>query len=381
MTGTTTSKLLFYDISSNELQSSSDLLNYAGNLTVSKPLIISNDFAVIGNCSVYGQSLVSGNLTINRRISTAASQGIGIGYGAGVDSSNNSIAIGYMCGNDTQKAYCIAIGNEAGRFYQSNNCIAIGESAGNTGQNTFAISIGNFAGSNTQGSGGIAIGRRTGRYSQGADAIALGSLAGETNQHANSIIINATGGTLASSSSSALFVAPIRDSSVPLISGSTVSAYPLFYNFTTKEVLSRSTAGSFMLRTNTTSQTIANTVQTIVLFPTLSTRSIGVIDASFNYNAGTFTNQSTSTLLLSINAGWAYNGATGNNQHSALGRFGIRGTISTNSDYNSNSLSCSFSLLPNESFYCVALQNSGVDLGIGSVPSSYPTLITINLLN
>ena len=87
-----------------------------------------------------------------------------------------------------------------------------------------------------------------------------------------------------------------------------------------------------------------------------------------------------------MNAGWAYNGNNSGGrfwwlQHSVLGRFGVRNLNSYFTDYFSNSLSCSITLLPTESFYCVALQASGINLNIGSVPSSYPTFITINLLN
>jgi hypothetical protein len=59
--------------------------------------------------------------------------------------------------------------------------------------------------------------------------VAIGAYAGTTNQHANSIIINATGSSLASANASALYIAPVRQTTQSTIIGYDTSSNELTY--------------------------------------------------------------------------------------------------------------------------------------------------------
>ncbi len=77
----------------------------------------------------------------------------------------------------------------------------------------------------------VKVGVDAGLYSQGTNCVALGAYAGYTGQLANTIVINATGSALNTSTSNALFVAPIRTVS------STAGTLSLRYLTATNEVV------------------------------------------------------------------------------------------------------------------------------------------------
>ena len=171
-----------------------------------------------------------------------------------MSANNCSVAIGYLCAYSNQSYLSVAIGNECGKYSQQNVAIAIGESCGQTNQSVYAIGIGSFAGQLNQSTGEVAVSRNAGRYNQGAYAIAIGCEAGVNSQHANSIILNGSGDRLDSGSTNSFYVSPMRDISNTLIISSTINAYPLYYNYTTKEINTRSSQGAFLYRTNTAIQ-------------------------------------------------------------------------------------------------------------------------------
>ena len=161
--------------------------------------------------------------------------------GTNLKISTDPIAIGLGAGITSQGSRCIAIGCNAGNYSQVADGIAIGSGAGSTFQGQFSTAIGLNAGSYNQGLSSIAIGGGAGQTAQGDYAIAIGQQAGQTAQQANSIILNATGSSLNSTSSNALYIAPIRSASQSQV---------LCYNTSTKEVSYTSTP-SFSLPTAT----------------------------------------------------------------------------------------------------------------------------------
>jgi len=184
-------------------------------------------------------------------LTTQSSYSVAIGYQAGKSSQgSDAIAIGRLAGETNQGSDAVAIGGNtglnqrsAGQTNQGDSAVAVGVAAGNSSQGQSAVAIGNFAGGTDQGQSAVAIGHTSGqstqsnyavaigfnagRITQGAYSIAIGSEAGETNQAANSIIINASGSALDNTTTSGLFVAPIR---------ATTSTQVLYYNSSTKEV-------------------------------------------------------------------------------------------------------------------------------------------------
>jgi hypothetical protein len=212
--------------------------------------------------------------TLNQGVQTVA-----IGYGTGYENQGNNsiaigassgaynqgsenVAIGFGAGNNNQQVSAIAIGGGAGNSYQQQSAVAIGESAGYCDQQALAIAIGfesgklsqqvnaiaigETAGEFYQGQYAIAIGNQAGQNIQGQYAIAIGNQAGQNDQHSNSIVINATGATLNSQTSSAAYIAPIRN---------VTQTSTLGYDTTTKEVTYYDT-GSFINATNTTDSNV-----------------------------------------------------------------------------------------------------------------------------
>jgi len=191
-----------------------------------------------------------------------ATGAVAVGQGAALNNQTaNAIAIGNGAGTSNQGGTAIAIGNSAGRLLQSTSAIAIGASCGynnqginaiaigigsaSTLQGTNAVSIGPFTGKNAQGVNAIAIGIEAGGNVQGTNTVAIGPFAGSTilgtnsiavgafasqsGLSTNTIVLNATGVALNPQVSSALYIAPVRN---------TVNAnsLPLVYDTVTKEV-------------------------------------------------------------------------------------------------------------------------------------------------
>jgi microcystin-dependent protein len=159
-----------------------------------------------------------------------SSNAIALGVNAGRTAQGSfAIAVGEQAGQNQQKSFAIAIGTNAGQTNQGTSAIAIGSSAGQTNQRENAVAIGILTGYNNQGTSALAVGAASGQTNQGAFAVAIGANAGQNNQSANSIILNASGSML-NSSTSGLFVNPIRTEE----SGSDLDM--LVYNNGTSEI-------------------------------------------------------------------------------------------------------------------------------------------------
>ena len=83
--------------------------------------------------------------------------------------------------------------------------------------------------SNANGPTNIALGANAGAIGQGANSIAIGALAGPNSQYANSIIINASGVAFDNSSTSGLFINPVRNDLSNTAQG-------VYYNQSTREL-------------------------------------------------------------------------------------------------------------------------------------------------
>lgn len=154
--------------------------------------------------------------------------GVAIGAYSGFwHQGNCAVAVGEYAGSTYQGVDAVAVGSEAGAFYQSKEAVAIGSMSGQFTQGTYAVAVGSEAGQNNQLSCAIALGKQAGQFGQDANAIALGTQAGQftqgahaiaignraarTAQHQRSIVLNALGTALNTHTSSAFYVAPIRD--------------------------------------------------------------------------------------------------------------------------------------------------------------------------
>jgi len=161
---------------------------------------------------------------------------LGIGLGAGLTfQGGNCVAIGHQAGRHNQNTLGIAIGFSAGRTHQGTSAIAVGYLAGNSTQGQNSIAIGLNAGEIFQGTNSVALGYRAGTFTQGQNSIAIGFNAGLTQQPDNSIVINSTGAIVNGITSSACYVAPIRN---VVTNGSTNNF--LCYDDTNKEIIQAS---------------------------------------------------------------------------------------------------------------------------------------------
>ena len=121
------------------------------------------------------------------------------------------------------------MGKDAGYNNQS-DAIAIGNASGAVSQTSASIAIGKNAGQISQGSNAIAIGTNAGQTSQGAYSICIGPQSAST--YTNSAVINSSGSAVSATSANALYVAPIRTSTIL----ETNTASLLLWNPTTKEI-------------------------------------------------------------------------------------------------------------------------------------------------
>ena len=363
--------------------SNSGIINIGGNYSKSNlnglvniPYLNSTYFNnIVSSKLLYSD--ISSNITIDSNVNVKlTTNSTSIGYGAsGSVQSPNSVSIGYLCGYSNQGTNSVALGNQSGKYDQGYNSVCIGESCAQTSQGITSVAIGSFSGQVIQGAGCVAIGKNSGRYAQGASSVALGNSAGVNNQHANSIIINATGLTVDSITPSACYIAPIKD-----ISGVILNSIPLYYNTITKEVHSRALTG-FMLKSNLIAQTISNNTDTAVLFPDII-RSVG--DIGLTYNAGTFTNNTGTTLTLLVNATVTFaSNSTGARVsyilHSFNGFVSIMNTPANVGATTSHVLSSVLCLYATEFFVVKVVQTCTTTLDINA--SSGKPYISIKVIN
>jgi hypothetical protein len=140
-------------------------------------------------------SVNDGNIDIKSNLSTG---NVNLGFGAGVNSGENSTNIGNGTGNDSGDNV-VNLGFQAGKEDCKNNSINIGNGAGIQNSGLNSIHIGTLAGSTILG--GV----------NGDSSIAIGQSAGQNNIANNSIILNATGLVLDNLVEDAFIVKPVRD--------------------------------------------------------------------------------------------------------------------------------------------------------------------------
>ena len=161
---------------------------------------------------------------------------VAVGFSAGNSAQGiGSVAVGNTAGNDTQGVNAVAVGRQAGQSMQGTLAVAVGLNAGSSAQGYSSVAVGNNAGQTNQGIGSVAIGNSAGTNNQGAYAVALGNAAGVTYQTTSSIVLNARSTTL-NAANSGFYVAPIRGDATT--SGTT---YGLYYNIATNEITSSTT--------------------------------------------------------------------------------------------------------------------------------------------
>jgi hypothetical protein len=192
-----------FDISSNQLI----------EILSSENIIIdpSNTLIVNGDLDMNTNRIFFNNNVVNIGTNANATAQFSIGIGSSVNPGNQSVAVGAL----------------AAQTGNADDTISIGRRAGNSTQNAYAIAIGYLAGTNNQGQNAIAIGERAGSSSQGAYSVAIGRYAGRNNIGSNSIIMNGTNANLDRTTTSAFFVAPVRN-----VSGNNI----LQYNSSTNEI-------------------------------------------------------------------------------------------------------------------------------------------------
>ncbi|MEI6420776.1 MAG: hypothetical protein WCP55_01055, partial [Lentisphaerota bacterium] len=234
-------------------------LGYGAGLTTQGQSI-----AIGNNAGRTSQSNYSVAIGGGAGISTQSSYSVAIGDSAGGvgqgqqavaigDSAGNgaqgtgSVAVGSTAGNNTQGANAVAVGRQAGQSMQGTTAVAVGLNAGGSAQGASSVAVGNNAGQTNQGIGSVAIGNSAGTNNQGAYAVAVGNVAGVTYQTTSSIVLNARNTTL-NATNAGFYVAPIRGDATN--SGTT---YGLYYNIATNEITSSTTgiiAGSAGTATN-----------------------------------------------------------------------------------------------------------------------------------
>lgn len=180
--------------------------------------------ASAGNILYYDPS--SGEITYST-FSVTYGNTIALGYSAGVNQGEYSVAIGSEAGATTQGNLAVAVGRKAGSSIQGDGAVAVGESAGWAQQGEGAVAVGREAALADQSAYAVAIGYNAGADTQGAYSIAIGQGAGTAFQPANSIIINSSADSL-NTSTAGLYINPIRNT--------TGNVGVLQYNNATKEV-------------------------------------------------------------------------------------------------------------------------------------------------
>jgi hypothetical protein len=141
------------------------------------------------------------------------SYAVSVGNGAGyLNQEVSAVGVGYHAGFSDQGVGAVAMGDAAAEYNQGSYASAMGFTAGRYNQESYAVAVGVGAGYSNQGTSTVAIGYEAGRINQGSAAVAVGNFAGYSGQHANSIMLNASGGTLNTTTASAFYVKPVRNS-------------------------------------------------------------------------------------------------------------------------------------------------------------------------
>jgi len=146
------------------------------------------------------------------------SEGLSIGYNAGLSGGEYSIALGGIAGHTGQMGSSVAIGYRSAVSNQGSGAIAIGRNAGALSQGTGAISIGTDSAGRDQGMYSISIGTESGGNDNnplGTASIAIGYRACSTNLVGpefgdNSITLNASGQYMQNLVDNSFMVKPVR---------------------------------------------------------------------------------------------------------------------------------------------------------------------------
>jgi hypothetical protein len=225
-----------------------------------------NVTTVAGTGSVFVRGLNSIALGTFAGNTNQAGNAVAIGTNAGqTDQGANSVAIGFNAGNFTQGENSVAVGRLAGATGQGIQSVAIGVSAAQATQGVNAVAIGWQAGSLSQGNYGVAIGGGAGLDRQGVASIAIGFGAGRTLQHNNSIVLSALESPLLNTAtSSAFYVAPVRNGVDNLGGSSSTAGFQTTYSNLTREFVR-----PWSVRSYTTQRTIGTPLDNGTTYATL----------------------------------------------------------------------------------------------------------------
>ena len=245
-----------------EIHTSSTIHHIEGTVTgtgTHLPLRIRNGGNLAMTIATTGNISLPENLTLNNPITfsdgTYTSTVKTVPYDS-VALTGGQTAIGSNAGNSVQGVGCVAIGLNAGASSQVAGSVAIGSGAGNSTQQGNAVAIGINAGQTGQNTGAVAVGQNAGRgttSAQGASSICIGTNAGTASAAANSICLNATGSAFNPNTASSLFITPIRS----IITTGT-AAVPLYYNQTSKEIVSSQGIGDIVKFTSSGSPAVTS---------------------------------------------------------------------------------------------------------------------------
>ena len=253
---------------------------------------------------------------------------------------------------------------------------AIGGSANAAGQLSIALG----SNSASAGTASIGIGYLAGQTGLGINSVAIGQQAGQLNLPANCICLNASGAAVngVASQVSSFYVAPIRANNINPVN-------LLCYDITTKEITSTNTLFAYAYYYNSANQAIPTSTETIVIFP-FSSRTFGTL--GITYSAGVFTNTSGGTILISVSAQYVYsntNSIGNRNNYLSHSVLGYLSSDNTTASYYTGApvanLSCTFTMLTNETFRFLTNQDSGVSLNIAVNGSTIQTFCSITRLS
>ena len=296
---------------------------------------------------------------------------------------DNNIAIGYgsLIAN-TGGGNNVAVGNNAlSKLTVQSNSVGVGTNAlfANTGSNNTAIGdavlygqVGSSTGSSNTGVGSGALSSIT----TGANNVAVGRNAG-------------TSGTAITTGSNNTFVGYQAQAdgngysnSTALGSGAVITASNQVVLGTTNETvviprITRFLSPPVYSRTNTTTQSIGNTSDVLVLFPSLVSGSSTY--TGLTYSAGTFTNSNSYSIAVSITATliFAVNTTGGRVAYilpSGLPRQGIVYTNATATYETCINISANFIMTAGSTFGVYVFQSSGGALNLTFTATAYSTV-------
>ena len=126
----------------------------------------------------------------------AAIQGdksVAVGSGP-VSQDDESVAIHSFSAAGSQSTQSVAVGDGVGEGQQGQS-VAVGYLSGGTSQGSKSVGIGSETGSTSQSSSAVAVGHEVGQTSQGSSTVAVGHLCGQTSQGEGAVGVGFDAGT------------------------------------------------------------------------------------------------------------------------------------------------------------------------------------------